>query len=73
MEALDCVIPAAGRSERMGTWKPVLPFGGSTIIQTVVTAALRARARVILVTGYRAEDLGPQVNATRRAAIAGSS
>jgi CTP:molybdopterin cytidylyltransferase MocA len=25
--AVDCIVPAAGRSERMGRWKPVLPFG----------------------------------------------
>jgi len=68
VEECDCIIPAAGRSERMGRWKPVLPFGESSIIQTVVAAALRACPRVILVTGYRAAELAaifrgePRVN-----------
>ena len=57
MEECDCVIPAAGNSSRMGTWKPVLPFGGSTMVETVVSTALRACPRVILVTGYRGAEL----------------
>ncbi len=57
MPTVDCVIPAAGRSERMGQWKPLLPFRGGTIVGTVVAAALAACTRVILVTGYRGEEL----------------
>ncbi len=56
-ESCDCIVPAAGRSERMGKWKPVLPFGGSTIIESVVAAALRACSRVLLVTGYRGAEI----------------
>jgi molybdenum cofactor cytidylyltransferase len=41
----------------MGRWKPLLPFGERTIIETVVTRALRVCTRVILVTGYRAAEL----------------
>jgi molybdenum cofactor cytidylyltransferase len=41
----------------MGRWKPVLPFGGSTIIQTVVAAALQCCSRVLLVTGLRGTEL----------------
>lgn len=41
----------------MGEWKLLLPFRGSTIVQRVVEAALGACARVILVTGWRAEEL----------------
>jgi molybdenum cofactor cytidylyltransferase len=57
MEAVSCVIPAAGRSQRMGAWKPLLPFRGSTILQTVVASALAACPRVIVVTGHRAEEI----------------
>ncbi|MFA5729238.1 MAG: NTP transferase domain-containing protein, partial [Candidatus Neomarinimicrobiota bacterium] len=32
----DTVILAAGLSSRMGAFKPLLPFGKSTIIETVV-------------------------------------
>jgi molybdenum cofactor cytidylyltransferase len=41
----------------MGRWKPVLPFGDSTIIQTVVAAALQCCSRVLLVTGLRGTEL----------------
>jgi len=57
VEQCDCIIPAAGNSTRMGRWKPVLPFEGGTIIQTVVATALRACARVVLVAGYRGAEL----------------
>jgi molybdenum cofactor cytidylyltransferase len=56
-EDIDCLVPAAGQSARMGRWKPVLPFGTRTIIETVVMNALRACTRVILVTGYRGAEL----------------
>jgi molybdenum cofactor cytidylyltransferase len=54
---IDCIVPAAGRSSRMGAWKPGLPFGSSTVVQTVVSAALAVCSRVIVVGGYRAADL----------------
>jgi molybdenum cofactor cytidylyltransferase len=57
VEECDCIVPAAGRSERMGRWKPVLPFGEGTIIEAVVAAALRTCPRVLLVTGYRGAEL----------------
>jgi molybdenum cofactor cytidylyltransferase len=57
MMDVDCIVPAAGRSERMGRWKPLVTFGPSTIIQTVVGNALLACPRVILVTGYRGVEL----------------
>lgn len=59
--AIDCVIPAAGASTRMGDWKPLLPFGGSTIVETTVETALAAPieggVRVLLVAGYRGAEL----------------
>jgi len=63
---LDCVVPAAGRSARMGGFKPLLRFGGSTIIETVVGNALAACARVLLVTGYRAEEVERLFSEERR-------
>ena len=56
-EAVDCIVPAAGGSVRMGRWKPILPFRDSTIVQTVVATALRVCSRVVLVTGYRGTEL----------------
>lgn len=57
MTDVDCIIPAAGRSSRMGTWKPILPFGESTIIETVVETALKTCRRILLVAGYRGTEL----------------
>ena len=57
MDQYDCLIPAAGRSERMGRWKALLPYGGSTIIEQVVHTALKNCSRVFVVTGYRGREL----------------
>lgn len=48
---------AAGASTRMPGWKMMLPFAGSTVIETSVRRALTACPRVILVTGHRGEEL----------------
>jgi CTP:molybdopterin cytidylyltransferase MocA len=53
----SCVIAAAGASSRMGQWKPLLPFAGSTVIQATVGAARAADLPVILVVGHRGEEL----------------
>lgn len=57
MERAACIVAAAGRSTRMGAWKLLLPFRGTTIIQAVVDAALSASSRVLLVTGHRGAEL----------------
>lgn len=41
----------------MGDWKPLLPWGGSTICGAVVDAALAAGLEPIIVAGYRSGDL----------------
>jgi len=56
----DCIICAAGASSRMGEWKPLLPWGESTLVGTSVAAALAAGCRVILVTGANAGMLEEQ-------------
>lgn len=52
------VILAAGLSRRMGAFKPLLPLGGGTLIES---AARRLReggaARIVVVTGSRARDV----------------
>ncbi len=57
LPASICVMPAAGASSRMGSWKPLAPFGSSTVARNSVDAALDAGLRVVLVTGYRAAEL----------------
>jgi molybdenum cofactor cytidylyltransferase len=53
----------------MGEWKPALPFGQSTIIETAAAAALGACSRVILVAGYRAADLAAFFHAAPRVVV----
>ncbi len=57
------IVLAAGRSSRMGDFKPLLPFDGGTLIGHVV-ASLRAAGvtRIHVVTGFNAEALAPEID-----------
>ncbi len=57
------IVLAAGRSSRMGDFKPLLPFAGRTLIGHVV-ASLRAAGvtRIHVVTGFNAEALAPEID-----------
>lgn len=57
MPDLECIMLAAGRSTRMDAWKMMLPWDGSTIIEHGVRTALQVCSRLILVVGFRAEEL----------------
>ena len=54
---IDCLIPAAGYSSRMGKWKLMLPYKADTIIESSIYNALALCSRVVVVAGYRAEEL----------------
>jgi molybdenum cofactor cytidylyltransferase len=41
----------------MRSWKPLLPFGTATVIETTVGAARTAGLSVILVVGFRGDEL----------------
>ncbi|MBR2831666.1 MAG: NTP transferase domain-containing protein [Oscillospiraceae bacterium] len=52
------VIPAAGLSSRMGDFKPLLPFGGGTVLSSCADALRAAGAEeTVIVTGKRAADI----------------
>lgn len=52
------VVVAAGMSSRMGDFKPMLNIGSISIAQRVVATLKQAgAARVVVVTGYNAEEL----------------
>jgi len=53
----DCVMLAAGESQRMGKWKLLLPLEGKSLIERRLEGALEACGRVILVTGHRNDEL----------------
>ena len=57
------VIIAAGLSSRMGTFKPLLDFGNSTVIETVIQTLQCADVeKIIVVTGHCAETLEKQLS-----------
>jgi molybdenum cofactor cytidylyltransferase len=41
----------------MGSWKPLLPWGRSTILETVLENVAAAGLEAIVVTGYRGDEL----------------
>jgi len=60
------LIPAAGLSSRMGSSKPLLPWGETTLVERAVQAAFEVCLHVIVVVGYEAD----QVEALLRASFA---
>lgn len=57
MTQVDCIITAAGLSSRMGQWKMMLPWREGTILDASIKNALQYCSRIILVTGFRADEL----------------
>ena len=64
--AADCVVNAAGFSQRMGCWKVMLPVGDGTLLDASMNNALAACERVILVAGVRGEELIERYSGNQR-------
>ena len=60
------IIVAAGCSSRMGSFKPLLPLGTNTIIRRVVRLIDTVADEIVVVTGYRGEDLECHLHGTGR-------
>ncbi len=58
MERVAAILLAAGRSRRMGAFKPLLAFGDKTVIETCVEN-LRAAGveEITVVVGHRADEI----------------
>ncbi len=58
MNDVAAILLAAGRSRRMGAFKPLLPFGERTVIEACIEN-LRAAgvAEIVVVLGHRAAEL----------------
>ncbi len=57
---LAAIILAAGYSSRMSGFKPLLPFGDSTVIETAISIFRNAGiADINVVAGHRADELRP--------------
>lgn len=61
------VVPCAGLSRRMGAFKPLLPFGDSTIIRATVVSLLDAGVcKVIVVVGCRSKEIEEELSGLER-------
>lgn len=58
MKDVAGIILAAGRSRRMGAFKPLLPFGDRTVIESCINNLRAADVdEIIVVVGHRAEEV----------------
>jgi molybdenum cofactor cytidylyltransferase len=58
MNDVAAILLAAGRSRRMGAFKPLLPFGDRTVIACCVNNLSAADIKdIIVVAGHRADDV----------------
>jgi CTP:molybdopterin cytidylyltransferase MocA len=63
---IGLVILAAGYSERMGVFKPLLPVGGESALLRAVGIGKSEKVHVIsVVTGYRCEDVEAELGLCR--------
>jgi CTP:molybdopterin cytidylyltransferase MocA len=59
---IAALLLAAGRSRRMGVFKPLLPFGDRTVIECCISNLRAAGIEdIIVVIGHRAEDVREHV------------
>ncbi len=58
MSEVSTILLAAGRSERMGAFKPLLPFGKTTVIRSCLRSLRQAGVQdIVVVVGHRAKEL----------------
>src|SRR5437660_8043892 len=56
------ILLAAGRSERMGAFKPLLPFGDKTVIENCIEYLSDGGVEtIVVVLGHRADDVRRQL------------
>ena len=57
-DQVSAILLAAGRSRRMGAFKPLLPFGNSTVIESCIDNLRHAGVEnFVLVIGHRGEEV----------------
>jgi len=58
MNEIAAILLAAGRSRRMGAFKPLLPFGNSTVIESCLDGLRTAGIEsIVVVVGHRGEEI----------------
>lgn len=64
-QRLCAVVCVAGLSRRMGAFKPLLPLGGTTVVEAAVASALAGGASsAVCVTGYRGDEVAARLRAS---------
>ena len=64
MKDVAAILLAAGQSRRMGAFKPLLPFGDRTVIESCINYLKEGGVEsVIVVVGHRADDIRNRVKA----------
>ena len=54
----SAILLAAGQSKRMGAFKPLLPFGDATVIETCIRVLREGGVdEIVVVLGHRAEEV----------------
>ncbi|HET6976224.1 MAG TPA: nucleotidyltransferase family protein [Pyrinomonadaceae bacterium] len=62
MKTCTAVLLAAGRSRRMGAFKPLLPFGNKTVIECCIDSLREGGVEtIVVVLGHRADDVREKV------------
>ena len=62
VEDVAAILLAAGRSRRMGAFKPLLPFGDCTVIECCINNLRAADVdEIVVVVGHRAEEVRQQL------------
>ena len=63
---VSAILLAAGKSERMGQNKLLLPFGGRTVIQRTLDSLIASHAgEVIVVLGSKAQEINQSIGGRR--------
>jgi molybdenum cofactor cytidylyltransferase len=63
MNSVVAILLAAGRSRRMGAFKPLLPFGETTVIRQCIQNLRQGGVEdIVVVVGHRADELQRSVS-----------
>jgi CTP:molybdopterin cytidylyltransferase MocA len=63
LKSFTAILLAAGRSSRMGAFKPLLPFGNKTVIECCIDYLHEGGvAEIVVVVGHRADEIRRQIS-----------
>jgi len=66
MSQVAAILLAAGRSSRMGAFKPLLPFGNKTVIECCIDYLREGGVEeIVVVLGHRADDIRQHVSGVK--------